>query len=48
MTGEYEQWMKTELNPAELFRQFENKYMNMKNPETKFIAIASYYCGGIE
>lgn len=46
MTGEYEQWMKTELNPAELFRQFENKYMNMKNPETKFIAIASYYCGG--
>ena len=46
MTGEYETWMETKLNPTELFRQFENKYMNMKNPESKFIAIASYYCGG--
>lgn len=46
MTKEYENWMKTELNPVELFRQFENKYMNLKNPETTFVAIASYYCGG--
>nr|WP_299522019.1 cobaltochelatase subunit CobN [uncultured Methanobrevibacter sp.] len=46
MTKEYQNWVNGEINPTELFRQFENKYMNLKNPETKFIAIASYYCGG--
>ena len=37
---------KKELNPTELFRLFENDYMNRYNTDTPFVAIATYYCGG--
>ncbi len=46
MKTEYVNWMARELNPTELFRQFETKYISTFNTDTPFVAIASYYCGG--
>lgn len=46
MLKEYVAWQEKELNPTELFRLFENDYMNRYNTDTPFVAIATYYCGG--
>ena len=46
MTDNYNQWVETELNPTELFKQLENEYISKFAPDKKFIAIATYYYGG--
>ena len=46
MTDNYNQWVEEVLDPTELFKQFESSYIAKFNPDTKFIAIASYYYGG--
>ena len=46
MLDEYVKWQETELNPTELFREFENDYINRYNTDVPFVAIATYYCGG--
>ena len=46
MTDNYNQWVETELNPTELFKQFEGNYTSKFTPDKKFIAIATYYYGG--
>ena len=46
MKEEYEYWVEHTLNPKNLFERFENDYIDKFNPDKKFIAIATYYCGG--
>ena len=46
MKEEYEYWVEHTLNPKELFNRFEDDYKARFNPDKKFIAIATYYCGG--
>ena len=46
MVQDYPKWFNEILDPTELFIQFEDKYINKFNPDGKFIAIATYYCGG--
>ncbi|WP_458403979.1 cobaltochelatase subunit CobN [Methanobrevibacter sp.] len=45
MTENYVEWLKTELDPTALFRQFESDYIKRFNPDKPFIVIASYYGG---
>ncbi|WP_407374817.1 cobaltochelatase subunit CobN [Methanobrevibacter sp.] len=45
MTENYVEWLKTELDPTALFRQFESDYIKRFNPTKPFIVIASYYGG---
>ena len=46
MTDNYNQWVEEVLDPSELFKQFESSYISKFNPDTKFMAIATYYYGG--
>lgn len=46
MIQDYPQWFIDVLDPTKLFEQFENQFIDKFNPDKKFIAIASYYCGG--
>jgi cobaltochelatase CobN len=46
MKEEYEYWVEHTLNPKELFNRFEDDFKSKFNPGEKFIAIATYYCGG--
>ena len=45
MVENYKDWLIEELDPTNLFKTFENDYVAKFNPQEKFIAIASYYCG---
>ena len=45
MVEDYVQWLTTVLDPTELFKKFENDYINRFNPTSSFIVIASYYGG---
>ena len=45
MTEDYCDWVVNELNPTSLFVNFEQDYLSKFNPDKKFIAIATYYCG---
>ena len=46
MVQDYPNWFIEVLDPTELFMQFEDAYIEKFNPDKKFIAIATYYCGG--
>jgi cobaltochelatase CobN len=46
MVQDYPKWFKEVLDPTELFKEFESKYIDKFHPDKKFIAIATYYCGG--
>ena len=46
MIQDYPKWFNDILDPTTLFEQFENNYTAKFNPDKKFIAIATYYCGG--
>lgn len=46
MIQNYQDWFANILDPTNLFVQFENKFINKFSPDKKFIAIATYYCGG--
>lgn len=46
MIQDYSQWFIDILDPTTLFEQFENQFIDKFNPNEKYIAIASYYCGG--
>ena len=46
MVQDYPRWFTDILDPATLFEQFEEEYISRFNPDKKFIAIATYYCGG--
>ena len=45
MTEDYAEWLINELDPTELFKQFESDYIAKFNPDKPFIVIASYYGG---
>ncbi len=45
MCEDYSIWLEEFLDPTNLFKRFENDYIAKFNPDKKFIAIASYYCG---
>ncbi|WP_405304392.1 cobaltochelatase subunit CobN [Methanobrevibacter sp.] len=46
MIQDYPKWFNDILDPTTLFKQFEDKFIEEFNPDKKFIAIATYYCGG--
>ena len=46
MVQDYPKWFTDVLDPTVLFKQFEDEYITKFNPDKKFIAIATYYCGG--
>ncbi|WP_407421875.1 cobaltochelatase subunit CobN [Methanobrevibacter sp.] len=46
MVQDYPKWFSEILDPTTLFKQFEDEYISKFNPDKKFIAIATYYCGG--
>ena len=46
MVQDYPKWFTDVLDPTVLFKQFEDEYIAKFNPDKKFIAIATYYCGG--
>ena len=46
MIQDYPKWFNEVLDPTTLFKQFEDKYVEKFSPNKKFIAIATYYCGG--
>ena len=46
MVQDYPKWFIEVLDPTTLFKQFEDKFIDKFNPDNKFIAIATYYCGG--
>ena len=45
MTENYVDWLKSVLDPTDLFKRFEKDYIEKFNPSKSFIAIASYYGG---
>ena len=46
MVQDYPKWFTDVLDPTVLFKEFEDEYIAKFNPDKKFIAIATYYCGG--
>ena len=46
MVQDYPKWFTDVLDPTTLFKQFEDEFIAKFNPDKKFIAIATYYCGG--
>ncbi|MBQ6512215.1 cobaltochelatase subunit CobN [Methanobrevibacter sp.] len=46
MIQDYSRWFNDILDPTTLFKQFEDNFTAKFNPDKKFIAIATYYCGG--
>lgn len=46
MIQDYPRWFVEILDPTELFKQFESAFLDKFSPDKKFIAIATYYCGG--
>ena len=45
MCENYVSWLENVLDPTVLFKKFESDYISRFNPDTSFIAIASYYGG---
>lgn len=46
MIQDYPDWFVDILDPTELFKQFEDAFIDKFNPDKRFIAIVTYYCGG--
>lgn len=46
MVQDYSDWFEEVLDPTSLFEQFEYDFIEKFDPDTKFIAIVTYYCGG--
>ena len=45
MVEDYVDWLRNVLDPTELFKKFENDYIEKFHPDKSFVVIASYYGG---